>query len=284
MRTNVIIISFSLVLLLISCKKDTIVQTEYNSDGYNLVWSDEFDEDGQPDPKNWGYEIGFIRNQELQYYKPSNASCENGFLIIEAKRDSIINPKYKPGSSKWQEQRKYSEYTSASLHTQNRKSFKFGRIEIRAKIDIGAGLWPAFWTQGVSGGWPYNGEVDVMEYYQEKILANFAWGAAQSGKAIWDSYRKPVSELGGEEWAKNFHIWRMDWDSTQIRISLDDLLLNSVDLSETINKDAAGKNPFLQPHYLIINLAIGGTAGGDPKPTPFPVFYVIDYVRVYQKL
>ncbi|MBU2493127.1 MAG: glycoside hydrolase family 16 protein [Bacteroidetes bacterium] len=284
MRICKIIFTIIFITSFFSCTKENVIETEDNSNDYTLVWSDEFEIDGQPNPRNWGYEYGFKRNQELQYYRSTNSWCVNGLLVIEAKRDSFPNPIYKPGSSKWQEQRKFAEYTSASLHTQNRHSWMFGRIEMRAKIDIGAGLWPAFWSQGISGGWPYNGEIDIMEYYQEKILANFAWGATQQGKAIWDSYRKPVSELGGADWAAEFHVWRMEWDSLQISIYLDDVLLNNVNLSETFNKDAEGKNPFLQKHYIIINLAIGGNAGGDPTPTVFPVKYQIDYVRVYQKL
>jgi beta-glucanase (GH16 family) len=204
-------------------------------------------------------------------------------LIIEGKRDSILNPDYKPGSQKWQRQRKYAEYTSASLYTEGLHSWKFGRFEMRAKIDISPGLWPAFWTEGVSGGWPYSGEIDIMEYYQGNVLANIAWGAAQQGKAIWDSFRKPVSELGGEEWAKEFHVWRMDWDSLKIVLYLDDTLMNTADLSDTYNQNAEGMNPFLQPQYIKINLAIGGGAGGDPSSTAFPVYYKIDYIRVYQK-
>ena len=144
-------------------------------------------------------------------------------------------------------------------------------------------MWPAFWTEGIYGGWPYSGEVDIMEYYQGNVLANIAWGSAQ-GKAIWDSYRKPVSELGGEEWAKEFHVWRLEWDSLKINLYLDDVFMNSVNLSETYNQDKEGKNPFLQPHFIKVNLAIGGSAGGDPSSTVFPVYYKIDYIRVYQKI
>ena len=272
-----------LTTIISSCYNELNTEPITDLNGYELVWSDEFDSDGAPSPKNWRYEYGFIRNQELQYYKSTNAICDSGFLIIEAKRDSIPNPIYEPGSQKWKEQREYAQYSSASLYTLGRHSWMFGRFEMRAKIDIGKGLWPAFWTQGVKGGWPYNGEVDIMEYYKGNILANIAWGSSQNGKAIWNSFRKPVSDLGGEEWAKEFHVWRMEWDSLQIQLYLDDMLLNSVDLSETCNQDAEGKNPFLQPLYIIINLAVGGVSG-DPSSTTFPAYYLIDYIRVYQKL
>lgn len=279
-----VLLLFSLALVSLSCVEEKATEnSESDPDKYQLLWSDEFNIDGKPDSWNWGFEYGFIRNLELQYYKAENAWCEEGNLIIEAKRDSMPNPIYKPGSSKWQEKRKYIEYTSASLQTKSRHFWKFGRFEMRAKIPVGAGLWPAFWSQGINGDWPHSGEIDIMEYYQGMILANFAWGAEQKGKAVWDSYRKPISELGGEEWAKKYHIWRLDWDSTKISISLDDTLLNSVDLADTFNRDAAGINPFLQPHYLMVNLAVGGNAGGDPSSTSFPVRYCIDYIRIYKK-
>jgi beta-glucanase (GH16 family) len=84
-------------------------------------------------------------------------------------------------------------------------------------------------------------------------------------------------------WSKRFHLWRMDWDERSIRLYVDGLLLNTTDLSETINGDAEGKNPFHQPHYMILNLAIGGMNGGDPSSTPFPTRFEVDYVRVYQR-
>jgi beta-glucanase (GH16 family) len=115
------------------------------------------------------------------------------------------------------------------------------------------------------------------------LLANFAWGAKEKWTAIWDDFRKPIAELDDPDWSKKFHVWRMDWDRETIKLYLDDTLLNMADLATTVNEDAEGKNPFLQPHYIIINLAIGGTAGGNPSQTIFPALYEIDYIRVYQK-
>jgi beta-glucanase (GH16 family) len=247
--------------------------------GYTLVWADEFDRAGQPDPANWTYERGFARNQELQWYQPENARVENGRLVIEGRRERKPNPNYQAGAASWQRSREFAEYTSASLTTRRLHEFQYGRFEMRARIDTRAGLWPAFWTLGVAGAWPANGEVDVMEYYRGVLLANVAWASSPPGRAVWADTRKPLTSFGDPDWSTKFHIWRMDWDADRIRLFVDDARLNDVDLARAARPD--GTNPFHQPHYLILNLAIGGTAGGDPSNTQFPATYEVDYVRVY---
>ncbi|HEY8485429.1 MAG TPA: glycoside hydrolase family 16 protein [Longimicrobiales bacterium] len=250
---------------------------------YELVWADEFDRDGPPDPANWTYEIGFVRNQELQWYQPENAWCENGLLIIEARRERKPNPNYDPNGTDWRTRRPYAEYTSASVTTRGRHAWQYGRFEMRARIDTRPGLWPAFWTLGVQGPWPSNGEIDIMEYYQGTLLANVAWADSGRWRAKWDDSKHPIASFGDPDWSSKFHVWRMDWDENEIRLYVDDVLLNTTDLRETINQDGTGRNPFHQPHYIILNLAIGGTAGGDPSATEFPARYEIDYVRVYRR-
>jgi beta-glucanase (GH16 family) len=248
-----------------------------------LVWADEFDRDGRPDPANWTYETGFVRNNELQWYQPDNARVEKGMLVIEGRRERKVNPDYQPGSTDWRRGREFAEYTASSLTTRGLHAWQYGRFEMRARIDTRAGLWPAFWTLGVAGGWPRCGEVDIMEYYAGVLLANAAWGSAQRGRAVWDDSRAPLRSLGDPGWPDRFHVWRMNWDERQIRIFVDGRLLNEVDLERTVNEDGTGTNPFHQPHYLLVNLAIGGTQGGDPSATKFPAKYEIDYIRVYQK-
>jgi beta-glucanase (GH16 family) len=254
-----------------------------SSTGYELVWSDEFNKDGRPDPNNWTYERGFVRNQELQWYQPDNARCQNGLLIIEGRRERMENPRYRPDSRDWRRSREYAEYTSSSLTTRRLHSWKFGRFEMRGRIDTRPGLWPAFWTLGIKGPWPSNGEIDIMEYYRGVLLANAAWAGEKRWAAQWDDSRKPITEFNDPNWSQKFHIWRMDWDADSIKLYVDDLLLNQVDLKETINKNGDGKNPFHQPHYIILNLAIGGTSGGDPSDTKFPATFEVDYVRIYQR-
>lgn len=258
--------------------------------GYTLAWSDEFNDTGAPDPKNWTFENGFVRNQELQWYQPQNARVENGLLVIEARRERHPNPGYepldsargRPDATDWRRSRQFAEYTSASLMTRGLHSWQYGYFEMRGRIDISAGLWPAWWTLGTNGRWPYNGEIDIMEYYRSVLLANVAWGGP-SGRPIWDDVRKPIGSFGDPEWARKFHVWRMLWDERSIRLSVDDVWMNDVDVERTVNQDSGGVNPLRQAHYMLANLAVGGTSGGDPSSTAFPVRYEIDYIRVYQK-
>jgi beta-glucanase (GH16 family) len=253
-----------------------------SEEGWRRVWSDEFDTEGRPDPRSWNYETGFVRNEELQWYQPENARCEGGRLIIEARRERKRNPRYELNSTDWRTNREHGEYTSACLTTRGLRSWQYGRFEMRGRIDTRPGLWPAFWTLGADGEWPRGGEIDIMEYYQGLLLANVAWGTAQRWVAKWASVRKPLAEFHDPEWSRKFHLWRMDWEERSIQLSVDGLPLNTVDLAQTVNP-GDGKNPFHQPHYLLLNLAIGGANGGDPAATRFPVRFEVDYVRVYQK-
>lgn len=153
---------------------------------------------------------------------------------------------------------------------------------MRAKIDISKGMWPAWWTLGVNKPWPGNGEIDIMEYYRGKLLANIAC-LGTDRKAYWFSNTYKTDSLGGDAWANQFHTWRMDWTEEFIALYCDDVLLNKVNLDELVNKDGSGFNPFRQPHYMLLNFALGGMNGGDPSSTAFPRKFEIDYVRVYQK-
>ena len=252
--------------------------------GYKLVWADEFNKDGRPEPEKWTYEQGFVRNSELQWYQPDNARCENGLLIIEGRRERKKNPRYKPNSKNWRENRQYAEYTSASVTTKGLHKWMYGRFEMRGRIDTRAGLWPAFWTLGVKGRWPSNGEIDIMEYYRGMLLANAAWGTEKRWVPKWDDIRIPITDFNDPNWSKKFHVWRMDWDVNSIKLYVDEILLNTIDLKTTFNKDKERKNPFRQPHYIILNLAIGGSSGGDPSNTKFPARFEVDYVRIYKKI
>jgi beta-glucanase (GH16 family) len=242
---------------------------------YKLVWADEFDKEGPPDPKKWSPETGFVRNEELQWYQADNAKCENGLLIIEAKREQKKNPRYKAGSGDWRRNREFAEYTSASLCTAGKAAWTYGRYEIRAKFDIPHGVWPAIWTTGL-GPWPHAGEIDLLEYYEGTILANFCWGGKPGG--IWSTARHSIERFDHETFAQRFHTWVMEWDEKEIRIYLDGVILNTLDLDSL----PADKNPFRKPQAFRLNLAIG-SSGGDPSKTAFPQKYEVDYVRVYQK-
>jgi beta-glucanase (GH16 family) len=253
--------------------------------GMKLVWNDEFNSTGKPDSANWIYENGFVRNNELQWYQSENANCTGGVLLIEGRREKIKNPQYVPGSNDWRKAREFAEYTSASIQTRGHRQWLFGRFEIRARIDTTTGSWPAIWTLGVSKPWPAKGEIDIMEFYRVKgvptILANFAWASGVRGVAKWDDLKKPLADFTSvdPDWTKKFHVWRMDWTADSICLYLDTQLLNSIAVSESVNPD--GFNPFLQPHFILLNLALGGN-GGDPSKSPVPFRYEVDFVRVYQ--
>ena len=260
-----------------------------------LVFSDEFSENGVPNPAKWDFEHGFERNEELQWYQPENAYCQNGMLIIEGKKEIKENPKYDPNSKNWKFSRKNAEYTSASVITKPAINLKRGSLEVRARIPFGKGAWPAIWLlpdnfrHGNKHLWPASGEIDILEYYRinkvPHILANFAWEGADDG-AKWNAKKIPLSyfQQKDSDWLANFHIWRMDWDEKTIKIFLDGELLNEMDLSKAVNE---GKNkgkvvPFEMPQYLILNLALGGFAGGPVDADAMPMKYEIDYVRIYK--
>ncbi|CAN5515649.1 hypothetical protein BH10BAC2_BH10BAC2_41730 [soil metagenome] len=255
--------------------------------GMRLVWHDEFNKNGKPDSANWTYEKGFVRNEELQWYQQQNATCNDGLLVIEGRREQLPNTDYIAGNNDWRHNRQFATYTSSSLKTQGLQQWTFGRFEIRAKIDTGMGSWPAIWTLGADNvPWPSNGEIDLMEFYRindtATILANVAFGTNEAYKPKWFSNKIPFTHFltKDPEWSRQFHTWTMDWDEQSISIYIDEELVNTTLLSLTVNAD--GTNPFLRPQYLLLNLAIGGN-GGNPASTIFPVKYEVDYVRVYQK-
>ena len=241
------------------------VQSASDLTPWTLVWADEFNDNGPPNPANWTFERGLVRNHEAQSYQPENATCRNGHLVIEARREHVQN----------------AEYTSASLMTKGLRQWEYGRFVLRARIDTREGLWPAWWTLGAAGEWPDGGEVDMLEYYRGMLLANVGWGSGTRWVATWDSVRTPLADLG-PHWADGFHVWRMDWDPDRIRLFVDDRLLNETLLADTIDR-SRHTDPFHQPHYILLNLAVGGDNGGDPSQTVFPARFEIDYVRVYQR-
>ena len=265
------------------------VATRY--EGYDLVWQDEFDKDGLPSDE-WTYETGFSRNHELQWYQDKNATVSDGCLVIEGRSERVPNPGYAAGSDDWKTQRQYAEYTSSCLKTEKSFAFRFGRIEVRAKLPTTTGSWPAIWLLGKTWEWPNNGEIDIMEFYikngRSSILANACWGDDAQWKAVWNESVTPFSHFTAKDkdWSKKFHVWRMDWDKDFITIYLDGEQLNRIDLSTTSNRGYEGNtyNPFNSEQnsfYILLNLAIGSN-GGTPDQTHFPLKYLVDYVRVYQ--
>lgn len=270
-------------------------------EGYTLYWSDEFNIDGKPDETKWNFEKGFARNEELQWYQSDNAICEGGALIITGKKERVKNPNYEAGSSDWRKNREYAEYTSTSMTTHNKMSYTFGRLEVRAKIPTGMGAWPAIWMLGTVGDWPFDGEIDVLEYYlkggEPHIHANFCWGGGSRWESKWNSYSEPFTNFTDKNpnWANEYHVWVYEWDETMSRFYIDDKLFREVWTNSMWNGGGHGytdpetgqwktdwRDPFHWPHYVLLNLAIGRN-GGTPDDSAFPMKYEVDYVRVYQK-
>lgn len=272
----------NILIVLLVTSFSVKIKAQENRNSYQLIWSDEFNIEGNIDSTKWKFESGFVRNMEAQWYQKENAICKDGNLLITGKKQKKQNPNYIAGSANWKTNREFIDYTSASIRMKKELAFKYGKLEVKAKIDAQTGLWPAIWTLGIDGEWPSNGEVDIMEYYDDKILANFAIGSKIKHQAIWKSNAKNLAEFGSKDWANQFHVWTLEWDEKSMKIFLDDILLNSINLNNTFNK-SDGKNPFQQPHYLLLNLAMGGNRGGSLKNTVLPSTYLVDYVRIYQK-
>jgi len=257
--------------------------------GMKLVWGDEFNADGRPDPANWTYETGYVRNHEAQWYRPESAEVRDGCLVITAEHHEqpLPNPNPNPFGRMFGGNDGPIEYTSACLITKGLHSFCYGRIEARIKAPLMEGCWPAFWSMGISENWPSCGEVDIFEYYKETVLANYYWS---SDKGQWTPEGHSVKlQLGtfredDPDWAEKFHVYAMDWDENRIVLSVDGRVISDSSIAELKNaRFRSVENPFHQPHYLLVNLALGGECGGDVTQVPFPVRMYVDYVRVYQK-
>lgn len=254
------------------------------------MWSDEFNCDGAVDSDKWSFENGFVRNEEAQWYQAENATCRGGNLVIEARQEQRLNPNFVAESNSWKLNRERAEYTSSLIKTKEKFDFQYGRVEVRAKIPTSGGVWPAIWLLGSNRSWPSCGEIDMMEYYRiggkPHILANVAWGSDKPYQAKWDSEKMPFTYFTSMDlqWADKFHVWRMDWDTENIKLYLDDELLNQTPISKTVN-GAIGEyaNPFKSPQYILLNLAMGGNCGGEIDNAALPARFEIDYVRVYQK-
>ena len=201
-----------LVVLLTGCATRGPTVASIDADEWEIIWSDEFDYHGLPDMTKWDYEEGFVRNKEKQYYtraRKENARIENGMLVIEGRREKFRNPKYKKGSGNWKEQSEFADYTAASLITKNKASWKYGRIEVRAKLPQGKGVWPAIWTLGSSRPkvrWPMCGEIDIMEYVgkdPDRVHANVHYGIDGKHKSGGGKLRTPKPYEG-------FHIYAIE--------------------------------------------------------------------------
>jgi hypothetical protein len=226
-----------------------------------LIWSDEFDTDGLPNPAKWGYDIGAggWGNNEQEYYtsRAENAVVINGVLKITAIKENYMG----------------SSYTSARLLTKDKFAFKYGKVEVRAKLPAGGGTWPAIWMLGSdigTTGWPGCGEIDIMEHLGNNlntIYGTLHYPGRSGGNA--NGATKVISNATTE-----FHIYKLEWSLAAVNIYVDDQLVHSVTNSSSI--------PFNHDFFMILNVAMGGGFGGAIDPAFTSASMEVDYVRVYQ--
>ncbi len=227
----------------------------------SLIWSEEFDTPGPPDPAKWGYDLGAggWGNNELQYYtnRPDNAVVSGGTLKIIAKAESFNG----------------SPYTSARLLSKDKFSFKYGKLEARAKLPFGAGTWAAIWMLGSNIStvpWPGCGEIDIMEHVgnqQNKIFGTLHHPGHSGGNG--DGSSVVIANASTE-----FHRYGLEWSASTIKISVDDFTFFTF-------PNSAGL-PFNQNFFIILNIAMGGNFGGAVDPAFVSSTMEIDYIRVYQ--
>lgn len=248
-----------------------VMATGVRAGEWELVWSDEFNYQGMPDQTKWNYEEGFIRNKESQYYtraRLENAQVENGMLVIECRKEHFTPVGHAP-----------VEYTSASLNTLNKAEWQYGRIEVRAKVPQGRGVWPAIWTLGTDKsavGWPACGEIDIMEFVGKN--PNAIYGTIHY--AMGGRHQSNGGRLDTSRPSDDFHVYAVEWYANRIDFFFDNTKYRTVFIDEA---GLGGNNPFRKPHYLLINFALGGSWGGPFDDAILPQKYLIDYVRVYKQ-
>ncbi|MDB5191611.1 MAG: glycoside hydrolase [Segetibacter sp.] len=254
-------------ILALSCFITTI---SFGQEFKKLVWSDEFNYKGLPEEKNWGYDTGSHGwgNNELQYYtykRAENARVKKGKLVIKAIKENYKNAKY----------------TSARLVTKNKGDWKFGRIDVKAKLPAGKGMWPAIWmlpTKWEYGGWPKSGEIDIME--NVGYLPDSVYGSIHTGKY---NHAIGTQKTGGlliKDLATNFHVYSVEWRENRIDFFID----NKKYYGFANDKTGSEAWPFDKDFHLLLNIAVGGNWGGKfgVDDSIFPQKMEIDYVRVYQ--
>jgi beta-glucanase (GH16 family) len=237
--------------------------------GYDLSWGEEFN-GSTINTSDWTHEIGAggWGNQESQYYtdRPENSFLTDGNLIIEALEENYNG----------------APYTSARLITQNKKLFQYGRVDIRAILPEGQGIWPALWMLGTNIsdiGWPACGEIDIMElvgHEPSTVHGTAHWG--NQGQSSSD--RKGSSyALSGEKFSEKYHVFSLIWEPNSIKWLVDDNQYFSL-----TNSEVNGNYPFNAEFFFIFNIAVGGQWPGDPdQTTQFPQRMYVDYIRVFQK-
>jgi beta-glucanase (GH16 family) len=256
-----------LLVVLVACKPTG--KLAKNGSKNKLVWADEFNKNGLPDSTKWGYEVGFVRNNEKQYYtkaRKENAVVENGMLVITSLKEDFKN----------------AHYTSASINTLGKEAFEGDiRVEVKAKLPSGKGIWPAIWMMGTNTkkvGWPRCSELDIMEFVGK--IPNTVHGTMH----WWDSAATEKNGHVGKgtkieltDIHTNFHVYGLERKGNVIRLFVDDNYYFTFTPPTT-----AYPGSFVDPIYMLINTALGGSWGGDIDDAIFPQKFYVDYVRVYK--
>ncbi|CAN5755986.1 hypothetical protein BH11VER1_BH11VER1_25160 [soil metagenome] len=243
--------------------------------GWKLAWADEFEIPGAPDPSKWGYEVGMIRNSELQFYtkdRRENARIEGGSLIIEARKERFVDPA---------NPKTVAEYTSGSIQTRGLADWLYGRIEVRAKLPVGRGIWSGIWMMPTDQRtrWPGSGEIDIVEnvgWEGDFVHASIHTGAYNHLTNTQKTAKVAASKIGDK-----FHVYTCEWDEKDIVFYVDNVRCM------TYKNDRKGTFetwPFDKPFYLKLNAAVGGSWAGRKgvDDAAFPQALEVDYVRVYQ--
>ncbi|MFI1970146.1 hydrolase [Streptomyces cinnamoneus] len=247
--------------------------------GWRLVWSDEFQgaAHSRPDRRTWVFDRGGEPqwgNHEWQYYtdRPGNASLDGrGDLVLTARRERLRGMVCSVGPC---------NITSGRMTTKGRYARAYGRFEARIRVPRGQGLWPAFWMLGANSDkvrWPGNGEIDVMEVVGRQ--PGTVHGSVHGPGYVKQGIEKHTALAHGRSLADGFHTYRVDWMPDRIVWYLDD---KPYGVARSGRLRRGQKWVFDHPHYLLLNLAVGGDWPGPPdRKTPFPARMVVDYVRVY---
>jgi beta-glucanase (GH16 family) len=237
--------------------------------GKTLVWAEEFD-GSSLSSSSWNYETGATGwgNNELQFYRndPSNVRVDNGRMIITARKEQFGG----------------AEYTSARVTTKGKREFQYGRIDIRAKLPKGQGLWPALWMLGANisqVGWPACGETDIMEligHQPNKVHGTAHWGVQGSGVS---TYRTGTYTLSEGDFSQAYHVFSLVWVENSLQFLVDDQLYHTINVSHVSPATYRHNAPF----FFIANIAVGGNWPGAPDAsTVFPQSMYVDYIRVFQ--
>ncbi len=261
-------------LTLAACTSDTpsaSVTTLALPAGYRLVWADDFDRDGLPDPAKWVYDTGMNKtgwhNRERQYYsgpRADNARVQDGRLFITARQESLSSAPDWGGQG----------YTSTRLITRGTGEWTYGFFEIRAKLPCGKGTWPAIWMLNQQAVWPAGGELDIMEHigHQPGRVFSTVHTAAGHGGNGKGAPRQVADACGA------FHNYQMHWTAQTIRFAIDGV----VHFEYPNPRTGPDRWPFDSAQFLILNIAVGGDLGGAVDDAAFPVSMEVDHVRVYQ--